>query len=210
MMSKKDMKKVLTGLMVMMLSVMMVGHYIQIKKVEKEERIHKKIVEMRLDINSIKEDIKAEKDKIERENKLNEEYRQYLVDGWNTPEWKEITKVRAIKQQYGLQYRGYQKITFELSFYSDLNCENGYGNLTASGKRLQAGMIANNFLPFGTKIYLDGHGMKTVEDRGSERYFYNVSKIDVLVPRMYGESEGAYLRRVNNMGRQRVTGYLFE
>ena len=210
MMSKKDMKKVLTGLMVVMLSVMMIGHYIKIKEKEKEERIHKKLVEMRLDINSINEDIKAKKEAEELEKRLNEEYGRYLMEGWNSSEWKEIKRVREIKQQYGMEFRDYRTLTFELSFYSDLNCENGYGNLTASGKTLQAGMIANNFLPFGTKVYLEGYGMKTVEDRGSKKYFYNVRKVDVLVPRNPGESDGAYLRRVNNMGRRTVTGYIFE
>lgn len=209
-MTEKSMKKLLIVLLVFMISTMSIGHYIKVKKIEEEERIKQRIIELGLDIPTLMKGIQDKKDEEERQRKLNEEYRQYLVDGWNTPEWQEIKKLRGLRDTYGLKSTEHTKLTFELSFYTDLNCENGYGNLTASGKILKDGMIANNFLPFGTKVYLEDYGMKTVEDVGSEEYFTSINKIDVLVPRNYGESDGEYYRRVNNMGRRYVTGYIFK
>lgn len=174
------------------------------------ERLHAKLAEMRLDARSIKEDYIAKKKEEERVKKLNEDYMEYLIEYWKSDEWEKLQEWRYFKRTYGVDIDKAVKLTFHLSFYTDLNCENGYGNLTASGKTLHTGMIANNFLPFGTKVYLEGYGMKTVEDRGSKKYFNTVHKIDVFVPRYSGESEGAYYRRVNNMGRKTVTGYLFK
>lgn len=118
--------------------------------------------------------------------------------------------VKRLKEQTGLNVTGFKEYTFELSFYSDLNCENGYGNLTANGERLSQGMIANNFLPFNTKVYIEGYGTKRVTDRGSNKYFNAVNKADVFVPRNGGESDSAYYKRVNMMGRKHVKGYILE
>jgi 3D (Asp-Asp-Asp) domain-containing protein len=57
------------------------------------------------------------------------------------------------------------------------------GAITASGGHVYIGEVANNFLPFGTRILLDrpvfGRRMFTVEDRigsGSELDIYNPSE----------------------------------
>ena len=113
-----------------------------------------------------------------------------------------VEKVNEIREATGLNVIGFEKHTFELSFYSDLNCENGYGNLTASGKTLSDGMIANNYLDFGTNVYIDGYGLKVVEDRGSYKYFNAVNKADVFVSRIEGESDSEYYKRVNMLGRK--------
>ena len=81
--------------------------------------------------------------------------------------------------------------------------------MTASGKKLADGMVANNQLPFGTKIYVEGYGLKTVEDRGSSKYFTDETKIDIFVPRQKGESDTEYRKRVNAMGRKNIKGYIF-
>lgn len=119
-------------------------------------------------------------------------------------------KTKELRATSGLNVVGFEEYTFELSFYSDLNCENGYGNLTANGERLSSGMIANNFLPFNTRVYLEGHGTKRVTDRGSHKYFNAVNKEDVFVPKNGGESVDAYYRRVNSMGRIHVKGYILK
>ena len=119
-----------------------------------------------------------------------------------------VEKVNEIREATGLNVIGFEKHTFELSFYSDLNCENGYGNLTASGKTLSDGMIANNYLDFGTNVYIDGYGLKVVEDRGSYKYFNAVNKADVFVSRIEGESDSEYYKRVNMLGRKNVDGYI--
>lgn len=43
--------------------------------------------------------------------------------------------------------------------------------LTASGKKVKSGMIALNWLPFGTKVNIKGLGIYTVEDRGAKSLF---------------------------------------
>jgi 3D (Asp-Asp-Asp) domain-containing protein len=119
-----------------------------------------------------------------------------------------VDKVNELRKITGIDLIGYSEITFEVSFYSDLNCENGFGNITATGKTLQDGMIANNFLEFGTKVYIEGLGLKTVEDRGSKKYFGEIDKIDVFVPRINGESDSEYYKRVNSLGRKNIDGYI--
>jgi 3D (Asp-Asp-Asp) domain-containing protein len=43
--------------------------------------------------------------------------------------------------------------------------------ITASGKKVSKGIVANNWLEFGTKVKIKGLGNFIVEDRGSKRYF---------------------------------------
>ncbi len=43
--------------------------------------------------------------------------------------------------------------------------------ITASGKKVKVGFVANNWLPFGTKVKIEGLGIYIVEDRGSKKYF---------------------------------------
>lgn len=96
-----------------------------------------------------------------------------------------------------------------MTFYTSLACENGgYGNITASGKRLYDGCVANNALPFGTKVVIDGKTY-TVEDRGCSA-FNNIYSYDVYIPRGSGESDSAYINRVNNMGKRYVTAYIID
>ena len=50
--------------------------------------------------------------------------------------------------------------------------------ITASGTRCRRGVIASNFLPFGTKVMIDGFGDQVfvVEDRMNRRY---TKRIDI-------------------------------
>lgn len=102
---------------------------------------------------------------------------------------------------------GLSKETFVLTFYSSLNCENGYGAITCNGENLSQGMVANNVLPQGTKIHLENYGVVTVADRGGNN-FNNKYRLDVFVPKNEEESDYEYLNRVNNMGRIRVKGHI--
>ena len=43
--------------------------------------------------------------------------------------------------------------------------------ITASGKKAQYGFVACNWLPFGTKVYINGLGYFTVQDRGAKSLF---------------------------------------
>ena len=54
--------------------------------------------------------------------------------------------------------------------------------ITASGSRCRTGVIACNFLPFGTKVMIEGFGDQVfiVEDRMNRRY---TKRIDIWFPK---------------------------
>ena len=62
---------------------------------------------------------------------------------------------------------------YKISAYcSCFRCTYPYNDgITASGKKVKVGMVANNWLDFGTKVFIEGLGEFTVEDRGSKKYF---------------------------------------
>lgn len=97
--------------------------------------------------------------------------------------------------------------TFYLSFYTALPEEgSGYG-VTASGEVPQAGMVASNYYPLGTQIYLEGIGNVRVADRGGSS-FDDSSRLDVFVARRPGESDYEYKQRALSLGRMVVIGYV--
>lgn len=163
---------------------------------------------------ALRKQYRAEREEEDKqyENIATEAYEKVKYEQEEAERMKDYTyrTTKELRQKTGLNVVGFQEYTFELSFYSDLNIENGYGNLTANGETLSAGMIANNFLPFNTNVYIEGYGTKRVTDRGSEKYFNAVNKADVFIPRNSGESDSEYYRRVNNMGRKYVKGYILE
>ena len=119
--------------------------------------------------------------------------------------------VQKIIDETGLNISSLTKITCNISFYSSLASENGiYGLKTASGVDMNSKTVANNHLPFGTNIYIEGYGHKIVHDKGSEKYFKTIQDFDVYVPRLPNESDSDYYKRVNAMGRKQVVGYIIE
>lgn len=149
--------------------------------------------------------LKEIEEKEEEERKLKE-----LEDWYNSEEYKELQYIKEIEEKYDIDNRDYDIVTFELTYYTDLASENGgYANLTASGDKLRTGHVANNQLPFGTNIYIEGHGVKVVKDRGAKSYFNRVNRVDVYVPKNAGESDTEYFNRVNAMGRVKKKGVIF-
>jgi len=137
--------------------------------------------------------IQFEKDKLELEKKKTEELRlqkekQLEEQKNNEPQWQE----------------------FVLTYYSSLNSENGFGAITSQGKKLSRGGVANNVIPQNTQIYLEGYGQVIVNDKGSNKHFSVDTRLDVYIPREYGESDTQYSRRVNKMGKQKVYGYIIK
>lgn len=202
---KKFIKIILIVLVMLGVSLLGFDNYMEHQRDLRNEEMLKVLQEKRLDPVSIKEDYQK---KLEMDAKI-EAKKKEIVDFMNSEEYKEREYIRELKEKHGIESDNYQIMHMELSYYSDLNCENGYGNITATGEVLTAGMVANNDLSFGTNVYFEGHGMKVVKDRGSEKYFDAVNKFDVFVPRNAGESDDAYYRRVNNMGRVVVKGIIF-
>lgn len=69
------------------------------------------------------------------------------------------------------------------------SCEKCCGKsdgITASGKKVQSGMVACNWLPFGTKVEIEGLGVFSVQDRGARKYFggkdNHIKALDVYLP----------------------------
>lgn len=104
-----------------------------------------------------------------------------------------------------------KEISFKLSFYTTLPEHNGGYTKTASGESIVGlkNVVASNYYPLGTKIYLEGFGTVRVADRGGPDFNSSV-RLDVLIQRKSGESNKEYTARVWDMGRQTVSGYIVE
>lgn len=144
-------------------------------------------------INPIQE--KFEKDKIELEKKKAEEETK-----------KQIEEQK--KNEPELQ-------TFLLTYYGLLSSECGNTKgITASGKRISRGMIASPpQLKFGTKIMIEGNEY-VVEDRGSSKYIKvnndGSIRLDVYLPKIDGESDNEYYKRIQSKGVRKVKGYIIK
>ena len=146
----------------------------------------------------------------EMDNKIQKQ-KEELVEYIGSDEYKLREETRSWRLPRGISIDQLQPIMMEISYYSDLAIENSkYGNITATGKTLQNGMIANNYLDFGTNVYIEGEGMKVVEDRGNSKYFSTVAACDVFVPRISGENNAEYFNRVNAKGRHYKQAYIIK
>lgn len=118
--------------------------------------------------------------------------------------------IDTINEKYDKNIRHLEPMEFKVSYYTDLDIENGFGAINCLGEPLVDGMVANNILELGTEIYIPELGLKKVADRGSAKHFSDVNSIDVFVPRNKGESDSEYYKRVNDMGRTKIQGYILE
>lgn len=102
-----------------------------------------------------------------------------------------------------------KEISFKLSFYTTLPEHNGGYTKTASGESIVGlkNVVASNYYPLGTKIYLEGFGTVRVADRGGPDFNSSI-RLDVLIQRKSGESNKEYAARVWDMGRQTISGYI--
>ncbi len=77
--------------------------------------------------------------------------------------------------------------TFKITAYcSCFRCCGKSDGITASGKPAQYGYIALNWLPFGTKVSIEGMGVFKVQDRGARSLFgskkNHIKHLDVWFP----------------------------
>ena len=102
-------------------------------------------------------------------------------------------------------------IIFKLSFYTAIPSENGGYGLMANGESVETAkfVVASNYYPLGTRIYLEKWGTFTVKDRGGSHFDSSV-RLDVLISRKIGENDATYRQRVLNLGRQTTTGYIIK
>lgn len=100
---------------------------------------------------------------------------------------------------------------FKLSFYTTLPEENGGHANMANGKPIVGAynVVASNYYPLGTKIYLEGFGTMVVSDRGGSA-FNSPDRLDVLIQRKEGESVANYKARVRKLGRQQISGKIVD
>jgi len=135
--------------------------------------------------------VQFEKDRIEFEKKKAEEEKiqttKCIKEQKNEPEWQE----------------------FVVSFYTGLEEENSiHGNVDCKGRPLEKGVIANNVLPLGTKIFLEkDYGIRTVSDKGGQN-FNSLNYIDLYVARLDGETREQWKHRANSYGVKRLKGYI--
>ena len=152
-----------------------------------------------------------EKRKQEEFDSKIQKQKEELVEYIGSDEYKLREETRSWRLPRGISIDQLQPIMMEISYYSDLAIENSkYGNITATGKTLQNGMIANNHLDFGTNVYIESEGMKVVEDIGNSKYFSTVAACDVFVPRISGENNTEYFNRVNAKGRHYKQAYIIK
>lgn len=163
------------------------------------------------EVNKIRQDIIDRRImKIKIEEKINHIAEFKKSDRFRIREEKREQKLK-LEKELNIKIKEIVEKEFQLTYYTDLEIENSiYGNITSRGEILVDGMIANNYYDYDTKIYLDGLGMKYIADRGSDKYFNNTYCLDVFIPRKRNENDKDYYKRVNNLGRKKVKGYIIK
>jgi len=142
-------------------------------------------------INPVQEQFK--KDKIELERKKVEELKlqkeKVIQEHKKEPQWQE----------------------FIVTFYTGLDEENSkYGAVNCRKLPLERGMVANNVLPYGTKIYLDNdYGIRTVSDTGGKN-FNSSNRIDLFVAKYDNETKEQWRKRAESYGIKHIKGYIIK
>lgn len=129
------------------------------------------------------------------EIKQQREYREKLIREEQERLLQEEIKRKEQEEQ---KKREMNNREFVLTFYSGDSSENSQaGAVTCTGQPLREGIVANNVLPLGTKIFLEGYGEVIVADHGGSQ-FNSEERLDVFISGSKSE--------VNKMGRQIVKG----
>jgi 3D (Asp-Asp-Asp) domain-containing protein len=140
-------------------------------------------------INPIQEQF--EKDRIELVKKKNKD--------------QKITELDKVKEN-NIEWQ-----EFIVTFYTGLDEENSiYGAVNCRRLPLEKGMVANNILPYGTKIYLENdYGVRTVSDTGGKN-FNSSNRIDMFVERRDGETKEQWRKRAESYGIKHIRGYIIK
>lgn len=130
-------------------------------------------------------------------------------DEYMKEEYIKITKFHdlyEIADKYNIDIDNIEEVGFKVTGYSSLPEENGGYTVTCNGEPLVGNILANNTLPQGTKIILDGVEY-TVADKGSSR-FNKTNRLDMLINRLPNESDDEYRKRVSDFGVKYIKGYV--
>lgn len=178
-----------------------------IQKVTKEKEDAYNSIEELKSLNSEKDtkikELEDSKSKLESEKaKLSDEIKELNSSVYPTSVSRGL-KSRSIGSTKGTP------ITMTLTFYGDGADENGgYAGMNAYNGKLTAGTVASNVYPRGTKFELPNGQILTVNDKGGPD-FNSFNRLDVFVPRLSGESDYAYKKRISNYGRKTLTVYKY-
>jgi len=156
-----------------------------------EQSIEKQIdVEMVQDFKLKSFEIQFEKDKLELEKKESKE--------------QKTNELKNVKEDDNIEWQ-----EFIVTFYTGLEEENSiHGNVDCKGRPLERGVIANNILPLGTKIFLEkDYGTRIVSDKGGSN-FNSSNQIDMYVERWDGETREQWKKRANSYGVKKLRGYI--
>lgn len=135
---------------------------------------------------------------------MNEWYSDYMNE-----EYIKLTKFNelyTISDKYNVDINDIEEIEFKVTAYSSLPEENGGYTITCNGEPLEGNILANNTIPQGTKVILDGVEYE-IADRGSSR-FNKRNRVDMLIERLPNESVDEYRKRVSDFGVQYIKGYI--
>lgn len=135
---------------------------------------------------------------------MNEWYSDYMNE-----EYIKLTKFNelyTISDKYNVDINDIEEIEFKVTAYSSLPEENGGYTITCNGEPLEGNILANNTIPQGTKVILDGVEYE-IADRGSSR-FNKRNRVDMLIEKLPNESVDEYRKRVSDFGVQYIKGYI--
>ena len=196
--------KIIIPITVLLLGVLGINEYNKYKdeqlidRIRKSEYNPKTMIEVKLEEKRIQEEYN---NKVQEEvNKIAEYKRSY--------EYKLREETRSWRLPLGISVDQLQLRTFKNTAYSSLPEENGGYTVTCNGEPLVGNIVANNTLPQGTRIYMNGK-IYRVADRGSSR-FNNPNRLDVLVQRLPGEDIDSYRQRVSDYGVKHIQGYIIK
>lgn len=169
-----------------------------IDRIRKSEYNPQTMLEVKL------EEIRQKK---EMDRKIQEQIDK-IAEYKRSDEYKLREETRHWREELEISIDEIKPVTFKTTAYSSLLEENGGFDTTCNGKPLEGNIVANNTLPQGTKIYLDGE-IYEVGDKGSSR-FDNPNRLDMLIERNPGETDEEYKNRVSEFGVQYIEGYIIK
>ena len=115
------------------------------------------------EIEQLEQEIEAQELQLEVTRKLIEEVKQLRTEN---------EELRERMQDWLDEW---EVDTWEVTMYAPLDpaavegmCYSGDPNITASGAQVEIGetVAAGPSVPFGTRVWIEGHGMRIVQDRG--------------------------------------------
>lgn len=207
MIKRNDIRVKLIGLGVISLVALSIYQNSKYMSLQEKQEMFDKWEQGLLPKQAISRQLKENDIKRRKQEDINNKI-QEISDYMNSEEYALREKKHDIEEQTGLDIESIKDVDLKLTFYTSLPSENGGYTVTCNGKPLEGNIVANNTLPQGTKLLINGT-VYTVADRGSSR-FDNPNRLDVLVERQPGESDSQYLERVNNKGVAHVGGYILE